>query len=92
VKCATTAIAALVPRQRCRAAGKIESVASFERPWVRTDAVLVDGTGALVLRFMGRASVPGMTVGARVVVEGTPACERGALLMRNPLYSFAIVE
>ena len=87
--CVTTAIAALVPRRRSRVAGKIESVVSFERPWVRTDAVLVDGTGALVLRFHGRAAVPGMHVGARVVAEGTPTLERGVLLMRNPLYSFA---
>jgi hypothetical protein len=73
-------------------AGEIESVASFERPWVRTDAVLVDGTGALVLRFHGRSGVPGMAAGARVVAEGTPAVERGVLLMRNPLYSFDVVE
>jgi hypothetical protein len=92
VRCAATAVAALVPRQRSRVAGKIESVASFERPWVRTDAVLVDGTGALVLRFHGRSGVPGMAAGARVVAEGTPALERGVLLMRNPLYSFATVE
>ena len=89
MSCATTAIAALVPRRRARVAGEIESVVSFERPWVRTDAVLVDGTGALVLRFTGRAAVPGMVAGARVVAEGTPALERGVLLMRNPLYSFA---
>ena len=85
----TTAIAALVPRQRSVVVGKIESVASFERPWVRSDAVLVDGTGALVLRFMGRAAVPGLVAGSRVIAEGTPALERGVLLMRNPLYSFA---
>jgi hypothetical protein len=89
VICTTTAIAALVPRQRSRVAGKVESVVSYQRPWVRTDAVLVDGTGALVLRFYGRAAVPGMAAGAIVVAEGTPALERGVLLMRNPLYSFA---
>ena len=92
MRCATTAVAALVPRQRSRVAGEIELVASFERPWVRTDAVLVDGTGALVLRFLGRASVPGVSAGARVLVDGTPALERGVLLMRNPLYSFATAE
>ena len=92
MRCAATAVAALVPRRQSRVAGEIASVASFERPWFRTDAVLVDGTGALVLRFLGRASVPGMRTGARVVVEGTPALERGVLLMRNPLYSFATVE
>jgi hypothetical protein len=91
VRCAA-AVAALVPRQRSRVAGEIESVASFERPWVRTDAVLTDGTGALVLRFLGRASVPGVRAGARMVVEGTPAFDRGVLVMRNPLYSFATVE
>ncbi len=85
----TTAIAALVPRQRSRVAGDVESVVSFERPWVRTDAVLVDGTGALVLRFHGRSGVPGMAAGAHVIAEGTPALERGVLMMRNPLYSFA---
>ena len=87
--CTTTAIAALVPRQRARVAGKVESVVSFQQPWVRTDAVLVDGTGALVLRFHGRAGVPGMAAGAQVVAEGTPALDRGVLLMRNPLYWFA---
>jgi hypothetical protein len=92
VRCATTAVAALVPRRRSRVAGEIESVVSFERPWVRADAVLVDATGALILRFLGRASVPGVRAGARVVAEGTPALERGVLLMRNPLYSFATVE
>lgn len=92
MRCATTAVAALVPRRRSRVAGEIESVVSFERPWVRTDAVLVDGTGVLVLRFLGRASVPGLSAGAQVVVEGTPALERGVLLMRNPLYSFATGE
>jgi hypothetical protein len=88
VRCATTAIGALVPRRRSRVAGEIESVVSYERPWVRTDAVLVDGTGALVLRFMGRATVPGLVAGSHVVAEGTPALERGRLLMRNPLYTF----
>ena len=89
MRCAATAIAALVPRQRSRVAGKVESVVSFQRPWVRTDAVLADGTGALTLRFLGRSGVPGLAVGSRVVVEGTPALERGVLILRNPLYSFA---
>jgi hypothetical protein len=90
VSCTAIVIAALVPRQRSLVTGEIESVASFERPWVRTDAVLVDGTGSLVLRFMGRAVVPGIVPGAHVLVEGTPALERGVFLMRNPLYSFVV--
>lgn len=92
MRCATTAIGALVPRRRSRVAGEIESVVSFERPWVRTDAVVVDGTGTLVLRFMGRTGVPGIAAGARLAAEGTPALERGALVMRNPFYSFLTAE
>jgi hypothetical protein len=92
MRCAATAIAALVPRQRARVAGDIRSVTSFDRPWVRTDAVLVDGTGTLVLRFFGRFGVPGVTSGSCVAADGTPALERGVLVMRNPLYSFAFPE
>ena len=83
------AVAALVLRQRAVVAGDIQSVTSYERPWVRTDGVLADGTGALILCFMNRARVPGMAAGRRVVAGGTTASERGVLLMRNPLYSFA---
>ena len=85
----TIAVAALVPRQRAIVVGEIQAVASFETPWVQTDAALADGTGELILRFMGRASLPGMAAGRRVIAEGTPASVRGVLLMRNPLYSFA---
>ncbi len=73
-------------------AGEVESVVSYRRPWVRTDAVLGDGTGTLVLCFMGRAAVPGIAAGCRLVAEGTPAFERGVVLMRNPLYSFGTGE
>ncbi len=88
MSCRATAIAALVPRRRALVAGEVESVVSYERPWVRTDVALGDGTGSVVLRFMGRASVPGIAAGCNLVAEGTPALERGVLLMRNPLYSF----
>jgi hypothetical protein len=85
-------MAALMPRRRAVVAGVVESVVSYERPWVRTDAVLSDGTGTVVLRFMGRASVPGIAAGRRLVAEGTPALERGVLLIRNPIYSFGTGE
>jgi hypothetical protein len=89
MRCNTTAIAALVPRQRSRVTGDIRSVTAYERPWVRTDAVLFDGSGELVLRFHGRSGIPGVVAGSRLLAEGTPSFERGVLLMRNPLYSLA---
>jgi hypothetical protein len=92
MRCHTIAIAALVPRQRSRVSGDIRSVTAYERPWVRTDAVLVDGTGELVLRFHGRSGIPGIVAGSRLTAEGTPSFERGVFLMRNPLYSLAAPE
>jgi hypothetical protein len=86
------AIAALVLRQRAVVVGEIQSVSSFERPWVRTDAVVSDRTGELILRFMGRAAVPGMAAGRRVVAQGTPGTVRDAVVMVNPLYSFVTCE
>jgi hypothetical protein len=84
-----TAIGELEPRRRARVSGEILSVVSYEHPWVRTDAELGDGTGVVLLRFMGRAAVPGLTAGRRVVAEGTPGVRDGALVIHNPLYEFA---
>jgi hypothetical protein len=46
-------------------------------------------TGVVVLRFLGRSSVPGVAAGRRIVAEGTPRCDGALLVMLNPLYSFA---
>jgi hypothetical protein len=85
-------MASLVPRKRATVAGHVRSVVSYERPYVRTEAELSDGTGVVVLRFMGRAAIPGLVPGSRVVAEGTPGPERGALVIRNPRYWFEAEE
>ena len=82
----------MVLRTRNTVRGEVVSVVSCQRPWVRTDAELSDGTGTLVLRFIGRASVPGLVAGCRVVAQGTPGLVGGAVVMLNPLYSFATEE
>jgi hypothetical protein len=81
-------IASVIPRLRTTLRGEIVSVNGFETPWVRTDAVLSDGTGTLVLRFVGRISVPGLNTGRSIVVDGTPGLVGGELVMLNPRYSF----
>ena len=83
----TTAIAAVAPRQRTTVRGEIVSVTSYVRPSVRTDAEVTDGTGNLLLRFLGRSGIPGLVIGARIEAEGTPGFVRGALIMLNPRYS-----
>ena len=66
-----SAIASIEPRRRATVAGQIRSVRSYERPYPRTEAELSDGTGTIVLRFVGRRRVPGLSPGRRVVAEGT---------------------
>jgi hypothetical protein len=83
-----TAISAAEPRKRTVLAGRITGVATRVRPWIRFEVQLRDCTGSIILRFMGRTEVPGMTLGAQLVVEGTPALERDRVVMLNPLYTF----
>jgi hypothetical protein len=84
----THGISSAVPRRRTTVRGRITSVTTSQRPWVRTDVEIADGTGALVLRFLGRSGVPGMVAGRRVTAEGTPSHSGKVLVMLNPLYSF----
>jgi hypothetical protein len=88
----TTAIAAVVPRQRVRVCGTVKSVSKHQLPWVRTDVEISDGTGTIVLRFLGRSSVAGVGAGCEVVAEGTPRRDGTMLVMLNPLYSFGGAE
>jgi hypothetical protein len=83
-----TAIATLVPRRRAMVCGSVTSVRQHQLPWVRTDVEITDGTGVMVLRFLGRSSVGGIVAGRRVVAQGTPRREGETLVMLNPLYSF----
>lgn len=87
-----TTIGSLVPRRRATVTGEIRSVESYERPYVRTEAELDDGTGAIVLRFMGQRRVPGLAPGRQMFAHGTPGQEHGALVMLNPLYCFEVAE
>ena len=83
-----TASGDLEPRRRATMSGEILSVVSHELPWVRTDAEVDDGTGVVVLRFMGRALVPGLDSGRHIVADGTPSVRDGVLVVLNPLYQF----
>ena len=83
-------IASAAPRLRTKLRGEIVSVNGSETPLMSTDLVLSDGTGTLVLRFVGRRSIPGLDVGRSVVVEGTPGRVGGELVMLNPLYSLDV--
>jgi hypothetical protein len=69
-------VAAPGPRAR-RSAGGVEF-----------DAVLDDGTGEILLRWVGREAVAGVVAGAGLHVEGTVGEWAGIPVILNPLYSF----
>jgi hypothetical protein len=83
-----TAISAVVARQPTMLTGWVTVVAAHVRPWVRLNVEFSDGTGSIALRFLGRTHVPGLVVGCRMTIEGTPWMEGDGLIMLNPLYVF----
>ena len=85
-----TAIGSLEPRRRATVAGEIRAVTSYERPYQRTEVELDDGTGLVVLRFVGRTHIPGVAPGRRMVAEGTPAAAPDGFVILNPLYRFVV--
>jgi hypothetical protein len=53
------------------------------------EALVSDGTGEVVVVFMGRRGIHGLTLGTRVAVEGVLAEQRGELRMMNPRLEFS---
>ena len=53
------------------------------------EALLTDGTGEMSVLWMGRRSIPGLTLGTRVVVQGVVGEQRQGRRMVNPSFEFA---
>ena len=77
-------------RERVKIAGVIRRLTVFPmRDNEALEALVSDGTGEVVVRFMGRRGIEGLGLGARVVVEGAIAEQRGERRMLNPLLEFS---
>ena len=81
------------PRERAKLAGVVRRITvnpgeGFES----LAAVLSDGTGDVEVVWMGRRSIPGLTLGTRVVVEGVLAADGRAnkRKMVNPRFEFSV--
>jgi RecG-like helicase len=76
-------------RQQVRIAGVIRRLTVFPMQDNESlEAVVSDGTGEVVVRFMGRRAIGGLGLGSRVVVEGVLGETRGAVQMMNPRLEF----
>jgi RecG-like helicase len=76
-------------RQRVKIAGVIRRLTVFPMQDNESlEAVVSDGTGEVVMRFMGRRAIGGLGLGTRVVVEGVLGEHRGGIQMMNPRLEF----
>jgi hypothetical protein len=81
-------IAQLEPRQKCRAAGVVQNIRIDPREGRGSiEATIIDGTGEMVARWIGRSSLAGIRLGVGLIVEGTVATGReGEPVILNPEY------
>ena len=76
-------------RSHVRIAGVIRRLTVFPMQDNESlEAVISDGTGDVLVRFMGRRAIGGLGLGTRVVVEGVLGETRGAIQMMNPRLEF----
>ncbi len=86
----TTRIAEVPSRTRVKVAGVVKRITV--RPlegFESLEARVSDGTGEISVVWMGRRSIPGLTLGTRIVVEGVVAEGRAGPKMVNPTFEFA---
>ncbi|MCL2395543.1 MAG: OB-fold nucleic acid binding domain-containing protein, partial [Acidimicrobiaceae bacterium] len=84
-----TPIGQVRARQHVRVAGRVVSVTV--QPWGSVPTLeceLRDDTGQLIVAFLGRRQIAGVTPGARILVTGVVSDRRGRLVIINPDYDF----
>jgi RecG-like helicase len=82
------AIAELEPRKSCTVAGVVQNIRIDPREGRGSiEATIIDGTGRLVVRWLGRSSLSGVKLGVGLVVTGTvgKSSEDEPMIM-NPEY------
>jgi hypothetical protein len=82
-------VSAATPRTKVKLAGVVRRITV--RPVHGFDALqiqLYDGTGDATILWLGRRSIPGLTLGSRLVVQGMLGLEQGQRRVVNPTYEF----
>ncbi len=82
-----TPCAQLSGRRRALVSGTLRSVTVRPQGGVPAlEAELWDGTGSLVLIWLGRREILGIEAGAAMCVDGFVACTEGRKVLYNPRY------
>jgi hypothetical protein len=76
-------------REPVKIAGQIRRLTVFPMQDNESlEAVVSDGTGEVVVRFMGRRAIGGLSLGTKVVLDGVLGEQRGVVRMINPRLEF----
>jgi hypothetical protein len=83
-----TPIAQVEPRKRYRVAGVIENIRIDPREGTGSiEATIVDGSGRMVARWLGRSSLRGIKLGTGLIMEGIAGrSEHDECVILNPEY------
>ncbi len=90
---ASTPIGNVRWRQRVRVRGRVRSMRV--QPWAGAAALectIYDDTGGLVVIFLGRKRVGGVSLGRIMEVEGMVGAHRGFLAILNPSFTLLGAE
>lgn len=82
-------IRALSTRKKARVTGRIKSLTV--KPWgdgPSLEVQLADNGDELLVAFLGRRQIAGLSPGSHIAVEGVVGLVRGRLTMINPSYEF----
>ena len=84
----TVRISEAEPRTRCKLAGVIQNVRIDPREGTGSiEATINDGTGRMIVKWLGRQRLAGIVLGAGLVLEGTVGKgRRDQLQVLNPEY------
>ena len=87
----TTRIADAPLREPVKIAGVIKRMTVFPMEGKESlEALVSDGSGEVVIAFMGRRGIGWLTLGTRVVVDGVLGEQRGTLKMMNPRLELSV--
>ena len=85
---ATTPIADVEARKKNKVAGVVQNIRLDPRPGRDSiEATIIDGTGQMIVKWLGRHQLSGIRLGVGLIVEGIVGCESdGELVVLNPEY------
>ncbi|MGH2748552.1 MAG: hypothetical protein ACRDKB_11590 [Actinomycetota bacterium] len=75
-------------RTRCKVAGVVQNIRIDPREGTGSiEATIIDGSGEMIAKWLGRRSLAGITLGMGIVMEGTAGRGEGdELVILNPDY------